>query len=121
IDDDCLSGYTIPGGSTVYLSVYTVQRSPEFWMQAEDFLPERFQKENPPVPFTFLPFGAGQRKCVGSELAMAEIVLTCAKLLSSFDVQLAPLVAPVVPHAAWSLRPKSDIQVLLGSKLRQTA
>jgi hypothetical protein len=38
--------------------------------------------------FAFLPFGGGQRKCVGDQFALMEAVVTMAMLLRRFDFTL---------------------------------
>jgi cytochrome P450 len=38
--------------------------------------------------FAFLPFGGGQRKCVGDQFALLEAVVTMAMLLRRFDFKL---------------------------------
>ena len=37
-----VGGYTIPGGTAVYLPMYLAHRDPAVWPRAEEFLPERF-------------------------------------------------------------------------------
>merc|ERR1712137_347510 len=38
--------------------------------------------------FAFLPFGGGQRKCVGDQFAMMEAAVTMSMLLNKFDFEL---------------------------------
>ncbi len=39
--------------------------------------------------FAFLPFGGGQRRCVGDQFAMMESLVTLVVLLRDFDFELA--------------------------------
>jgi len=57
--------------------------------QAQAFLPERWLKEDlaPAAKRIPLPFGAGARTCPGRYLALLEIKIALATLLSSFDLQ----------------------------------
>jgi cytochrome P450 len=57
--------------------------------QAQAFLPERWLKEDlPPAAKRIpLPFGAGARTCPGRYLALLEIKIALATLLSSFELQ----------------------------------
>ena len=39
--------------------------------------------------FAFIPFGGGQRKCVGDQFAMMEAVIILSKVLQKYDLVLA--------------------------------
>jgi len=39
--------------------------------------------------FGFVPFGGGQRKCVGDQFAMMEAVVILSSVLSQYDLALA--------------------------------
>jgi len=49
-------------------------------------MPERFWPENRETidRFQYLPFGAGQRTCIGASFAMQEAVIALAVLLSRY-------------------------------------
>ena len=63
-----------------------MHRDPEFFPEPERFMPERFSEEARKGldNETFLPFGAGQRICIGMRLAMIETKMILAELLSKF-------------------------------------
>ena len=102
----------LPKGADVFISTWNIHRSPEYWDQPNLYNPERFTKpfRNPNRPdwagynpgstkqtypnevfsdYAFLPFGAGQRKCVGDQFAMMEATATLALVLQRFDLELA--------------------------------
>ncbi len=39
--------------------------------------------------FAFLPFGGGQRRCIGDQFAMMESLVTLVMLLRSYDFEMA--------------------------------
>jgi cytochrome P450 len=40
--DILLNGLFIPQGSVVYIDIHGIQRSPKYWQQPLQFMPERF-------------------------------------------------------------------------------
>ena len=98
--DDSIGGHPIPAGSTVAFSPYVSHRHPDFWPNPEGFDPDRFSPEQSSrrPPYAYVPFGGGQRLCIGNHFAMMEaqvIVAMVARayrldLLSGFSVEPLP-------------------------------
>ncbi|NXU73276.1 CP3A9 protein, partial [Oreotrochilus melanogaster] len=84
-----INGVTIPKGMIVMIPAYTLHRSPEYWPNPEEFRPERFSKENKESidPYTYLPFGAGPRNCIGMRFALLTLKVAIAILLQHFTFQ----------------------------------
>jgi cytochrome P450 len=89
---DEIAGYHIPAGSDVLISPYVLHRDLRYWDQPDAFNPERFSLTPPGgrPQYTYLPFGAGPRACVGSSLAMMETLLILAMVAQRYRLQLAP-------------------------------
>jgi unspecific monooxygenase len=94
---DRLGGVDIPGGSLVMMAPWVLHRHVRLWKDPDAFIPARFLGEEP-RRFSFMPFGAGPRVCVGAQLALTEAVLVLAAMIQRFDVALADAV-PVLPVA----------------------
>eukprot|EP00850_Spirogloea_muscicola_P007764 SM000040S14776 [mRNA] locus=s40:252418:258515:- [translate_table: standard] len=100
LEDDVLGGYKIKQGQDIFISVWNLHRSPEYWEKPEEFNPERWPVDGPSPNevtegFTYLPFGGGPRKCVGDVFALYESVIAVAMLVRRFDFKLAPGAPPV--------------------------
>ncbi len=54
--------------------------------------------------FSYLPFGAGPRACIGAQFALTEAVLVLARLAREFEIELADP-RPVLPLALITLQP----------------
>uniref|UniRef100_A0A8D0KXE7 Cytochrome P450 3A n=1 Tax=Strix occidentalis caurina TaxID=311401 RepID=A0A8D0KXE7_STROC len=84
-----INGVTIPKGTIVMIPPYTLHRDPEYWPNPEEFRPERFSKENKEAinPYTYLPFGAGPRNCIGMRFALLTLKIAITILLQHFTFQ----------------------------------
>jgi cytochrome P450 len=89
--DATLGPYEIPRGSEVVLWSYLVHRDPRYYPQPERFLPERFTPEAEATrpKGSYLPFGAGQRACIGQAFAMIETQLVLATLAAQLRFEHA--------------------------------
>ena len=57
----------IPKGTTVQMHIMSIHRDPNHWQNPDKFDPDRFLPEQScgRHPFSYLPFSAGQRNCIG--------------------------------------------------------
>ena len=110
--DDRVGDLAIPSGSTVIVYVYGAHHAPRYWQNPENFDTERFTKANDKLrtPFTFLPFGAGPRGCIGGNYAMLQILMILSDLLRKYDFQLAPG-QTIEARPMVILRPKHGIRM----------
>lgn len=87
----CTKAYTLPNsnvclreGDAVVISVYGIQRDPEYYPDPEKFDPDRFNEGVHINPYTYLPFGEGPRNCIGLRMGMIQGKYTIALLISKF-------------------------------------
>jgi cytochrome P450 len=107
-------GYHVPAGSLVLISQYVMQRDPRFWPDPLRFDPERWTpeaKESRPQ-YSYFPFGAGARRCIGEGFAWMELTLLVAAIARRWRMRLDPA-HPVVEHPRITLRPKHGVRVTL--------
>lgn len=118
IEEDVVMGYRLKKGRMVLLCNYVVQRDPRFWDHPDTFDPDRFLPERAqgrPRGAT-IPFGMGQRMCIGSNFAQMEAMLILTMALQRFELELATDM-PVEPEALITLRPKGGVPMRLHSRL----
>jgi cytochrome P450 len=91
LEDAEIGGYTIPKGSTVFISPYVMHHLPQYFDEPETFKPERFTPEfEKSLPkYAYMPFGGGARVCIGNSFAMMEAHLILAAIAQRFRLELA--------------------------------
>jgi cytochrome P450 len=92
---DRLGDVAVPRGALVMISPWVLHRHVGLWQDPDAFLPSRFLDGEPPR-FSYLPFGAGPRVCVGAQLALTEAVLVLAAMARRFRISVTDAV-PVIP------------------------
>eukprot|EP00164_Ancoracysta_twista_P005646 GFYU01007743.1.p1 GENE.GFYU01007743.1~~GFYU01007743.1.p1 ORF type:complete len:497 (-),score=176.20 GFYU01007743.1:187-1677(-) len=90
-EDTEVKGYKFKKGTTVAMPTFAIHRDPEFWEEPERFNPDRFSKEEVEKrdPGCFIPFGVGQRMCVGMRFAMLEAKITLIKIYQNYRLTLS--------------------------------
>lgn len=80
----------IEKGTTVGISIYAIHWDPEIYPHPEKFDPSRFSPEETEKrhPYAFIPFGDGNRICIGMKFAMTEIKVALAKILMNYQFSL---------------------------------
>jgi len=82
-----VGGRTVPAGTHADVVSYVIHRDPRWWPDPDRFDPDRFDARAPaPRPGTFLPFLMGPHTCMGMRLALLELPLALAAVVSSYEV-----------------------------------
>jgi cytochrome P450 len=117
IEDDEIDGYAIPAGTNVAVLMYGIHHNPEHWENPEQFDPERFSAERSATrhKFAWVPFGAGQRQCIGKDFAMMEAPLILAMIAQRYEVKAAPGQV-AAPRMSGTLKPQGNIVVELAPR-----
>jgi cytochrome P450 len=83
-----LDGLRVPSGVELALSLYALHRDPRVFPAPGRFDPDRWR--TPPPRHAFIPFGAGNRKCIGESFAWAQVLTTVATLAARWRFQPVP-------------------------------
>jgi cytochrome P450 len=111
-----LMGYNIPKGMILSLCIYLVHHRPDIYPEPKRFKPERFL-ERQFSPYEYLPFGGGNRRCIGTAFAMFEMKLVLAKVLSRYSLELAEN-RPVLPvHRSFTMAPAGGVRLVVKRRI----
>ncbi|HAJ62942.1 MAG TPA: cytochrome P450 [Cyanobacteria bacterium UBA8543] len=110
-----LMGYQFEPGTALVPCIYLTHHRQELYPQPKQFKPERFL-ERQFSAYEYMPFGGGNRYCIGSAFAQFEMKLVLAKILSRHQLMLADS-RPVKPvRRGFTLAPPSDMQMVMTAK-----
>ena len=127
-------GVKVPRAGDVMISMYNMGRAPELWEHPDKFDPDRWERksENPDIKgwagynpelrrglypseaaadFAYIPFGGGERKCVGDQFAMLEAMVASSMLLRRFVFQLDMPAEEVGMTAAATIHTRDGLHV----------
>lgn len=81
--------HIIPAGSTVVVGTYKIHRRPDIYnnpdrFDPDNFLPERTQNRH---YYSFIPFSAGPRSCVGRKYAMLKLKVLLSTILRKYRIK----------------------------------
>ncbi|KAF8930172.1 hypothetical protein BGZ58_008423 [Dissophora ornata] len=93
-EDTIMAGHRIPKGTIVLAQIPQLHWNEEYFPRPNSYIPERWLPDEsrfPPVQdYTFYPFSAGTRNCVGKNFAMMEMRLILATLVTMYDMERVP-------------------------------
>ncbi len=107
---DEIGGREIRPGDRIVMFAYGVHHSPKYWDEPEEFRPERWMGDaaKKRVKYTYLPFGAGKRSCIGGAMSQVENTLALSILLRRFRPEYVGKEPPGI-NGTVTLTPKGGL------------
>ena len=97
------------------ISIYNLHHQEDIYPNADCFISERFLTKNY-SNYEYLPFGGGNRRCIGSALALLEMKLVAATILSRCDLALTNK-RPMLPvRRGLTLAPPASFEMVLKAR-----
>ncbi len=109
------NNFQISPKSLVLASQFVMHRDARFWENAEEFIPERWEKmsiKEAGNKFVYFPFSKGVRSCIGESFAWMEGVLLLAILGRKWKLSLMPE-QKIALNPLITLRPKFGMKMLV--------
>ena len=109
-----IGGMTLPKSTLIVLPIFIIHRHHALWEDPNRFDPDRFlpEKEARYPRTQFMPFGYGQRICIGSSFATLEATAILATLLQNARFEWDGKHAPE-PVSRVTLRPKGGMPLIV--------
>ncbi|CAO3680910.1 unnamed protein product [Rhizopus stolonifer] len=90
-EDIIVDGVFVPKGTTVNVDLFAIHHNPRYWVNADQFIPERFEEggeHDDHEGLTWLPFGNGARQCVGMNFSLTEQRLVLAMIVRKYEISV---------------------------------
>ncbi|MHC5730415.1 MAG: cytochrome P450, partial [Nostoc sp.] len=107
-----LLGHPLESGTVLLPSIYLTHHREDLYPQPKEFKPERFI-ERQFSPYEFLPFGGGVRRCIGEALAIFQIKLVLATVLSQYQLALVDQRIEQPQRRGFTLAPSTGVKMVI--------
>lgn len=114
-----IGGYDVPAGWVVAPAIALVHGRASTYRDPQRFDPQRFLREKLPAS-EWLPFGGGNRRCIGAAFATYEMKMVLATLLSRTRLRLAPGYTPRTIRRGVVLTASEGVPVIVDERLPAT-
>ncbi len=109
-----IAGQQFDAETSFMPSIYLVHYQEDLYPEPEKFKPERFL-EKQYSPSEYFPFGGGSRRCLGYALALLEMKLVIATVISKYQLALAENKPVKIQRRGFTLAPTGGVSLILNS------
>ncbi|MFE7129666.1 cytochrome P450 [Streptomyces sp. NPDC057638] len=122
-EEDTVGGYRVPAGANIYINSYLLHRHPGYWERPAVFDPDRFApgRLTERQRHAYMPFGAGERICIGQHFALAELQLVLMTIAQRHCFTRPPGQPPVVPLPLTTLHPGDGVTLRVWPRAERAA
>jgi len=106
--------YTVPKGVHVVFSAFVLHYDPQQYQNPDQFNPERFlptsEENKNRNKFAHIPFGLGQRMCLGKNFAVEQLKIILIRTYQKFTFKVDPSTKlPLKAYFAQSISPANPV------------
>jgi cytochrome P450 family 110 len=110
-----IAGYLFDAGTILMPTIYLVHYREDLYPNAQQFEPERFLERQYSAS-EYFPFGGGSRRCLGYALALLEMKLVLATILSQYHLALVEDKPVKLQRRGFTLAPTGGVQMVMTEK-----
>jgi cytochrome P450 len=112
-----VGGWSYEPDVCLVANAYLVHHDPEIYDDPYAFRPERFL-DRPPGTYTWIPFGGGRRRCLGSSFAMLEMKVVLRGVLSQYAMRPLGTGPELARRRNITIRPGDGARVAIAARER---
>ncbi|MGI0490656.1 cytochrome P450 [Alkalinema pantanalense CENA528] len=110
-----IAGQTFTEGTPLVPSIYLVHYREDLYPSPNEFRPERFL-ERQYSPSEYLPFGGGNRRCLGYALAQMEMKLALAHMVQRYEMLVTDPLPVKIHRRGFTFAPQTDVGMVVTSR-----
>lgn len=111
-----IMGYEFEPNTWLMISIYSLHHREDLYPNPNQFKPERFLQTSYSA-YEYLPFGGGNRRCLGSALALLEMKLVIATILPRLQLDLTSK-RPMLPvRRGLTLAPPTSFKMVVKNRI----
>ncbi|MGF1488766.1 MAG: cytochrome P450 [Prochloraceae cyanobacterium] len=111
-----IMGYDLDPKTWVRISIYGLHHKEDLYPDSKQFKPERFLQRTY-SNYEYIPFGGGNRRCLGSALALLEMKLVAATILSQFELDLIKKNQMIPVRRGLTLAPPAKFKMVVKDRV----
>ena len=108
-------GHEFEAESMLAPAIYLTHHRPDLYPEPKQFKPERFL-ERQYSSYEFLPFGGGNRRCIGYALALMEMKLVVATVMTNCNLSLISDRCVVPKRRGATVAPHNGVPLVFNSR-----
>jgi cytochrome P450 len=108
----------LPKGAYIVMGLQWIQRNEDHWQNPDQFDPERFTNFDPQIPFSYMPFSAGSRNCIGQRFAILEMKYIIANFFRKFKMTTLVPLEDIKVAIRITYKPETKIWVKIEERTR---
>lgn len=110
-------GHSLEPDTKVIACTYLLHHREDIYPQHKEFRPERFLEKKYST-YEFLPFGNGLRRCVGEALAIFEMKIVFATIMSNYKLSLEECEPVRAKFHGFTLGPATEVKMILKERYK---
>lgn len=99
-------------GDVYILSSFVAHRNPNIWEDPDKFAPERWRETTKENMIAYIPFGWGERSCIGAQIGTSQLILFLHLIVNKYAITLGPTSSADVEYKGGVATPRKMVGIV---------